>query len=206
MSPRERSAEDNRYTITICARIDLFTDLFTNLYFEVNRFLLLFSSLGHRALGLSREKRLARGGHGPKMPLLGTFLTQTPRSRSRACRRPPRAIAGTGPQLPSPASPFAHFVRRGAATLGPFAPAGLKPLTIGLGSRRLRRRHAARFARFAARPSPGPSGRAAGPPGHLRWPWRPFGEYLFGEYLIRRIASTNILLRCDPREATEARL
>jgi hypothetical protein len=27
-------------------------------------------------------------------------------------------------------------------------------------------------------PSPGPSGGPLGPPGHLRWPWRPFGEYL----------------------------
>jgi hypothetical protein len=102
------------------------------------------------------------------------------------------------PRLPSPAAPFAHFVRRGAATLGPFAPAGLKPLAIGLGSRRLRRRYAARCARFAARPSPGPSGRAAGPPGHLRWPGRPFGEYLFGEYLIRRISSRRICCRAVP--------
>ena len=68
------------------------------------------------------------------------------------------------PRLPIPAAPFARFARRGAATLGSFAPAGLKPLTIGIGSRRRRRRHAARCARFAARPSPGPSGRAAGPP------------------------------------------
>jgi len=36
---------------------DLFTNLFTNLFIEVNR----FSSLGHRALGLSREKRLVSG-------------------------------------------------------------------------------------------------------------------------------------------------
>ena len=36
---------------------DGFTYLFTHLFIEVNR----FSSLGHRALGLSREKRLVSG-------------------------------------------------------------------------------------------------------------------------------------------------
>ena len=43
---------------TVLVRVyDLFTNLFTNLFIEVNR----FSSRGHRALGLSREKRLVSG-------------------------------------------------------------------------------------------------------------------------------------------------
>jgi len=99
----------------------------------------------------------------PKRPQRAFFVGQTPRSPSRACRRRPRLAPGPTPTA-DPCGSFARFARRGAATLGSFAPAGLKSLAIGIGSRRLRRRHAARFARFAARPSPGPSGRAAGPP------------------------------------------
>jgi hypothetical protein len=106
---------------------------------------------------------LLGGAMAQKRPFGAFFVGQAPRSPSRACRRRPRLAPGPTPTA-DPCGSFARFARRGAATLGPFAPAGLKSLATGIGSRRLRRRHAARFARFAARPSPGPSGRAAGPP------------------------------------------
>ena len=98
-----------------------------------------------------------------KRPKRAFFVGQAPRSPSRACRRRPRLEPGPTPTA-DPCGSFARVARSGAATLGPFAPAGLKSLATGIGSRRRRRRHAARYARFAARPSPGPSGRAAGPP------------------------------------------
>jgi hypothetical protein len=108
--------------------------------------------------------------------LLGEVMARKGAQKRLFRPRPPArqavrvgAVPAGRPRLPSPAAPFAHSVRRGAATLGPFAPAGLKPLTIGLGSRRLRRRHA------GGPPSPGPSG---GPLGRLRRAGRPFGEYV----------------------------
>ena len=55
---------------------------------------------------MSREKRLARGGHGPKMPPTGTFLTQTSHSPSRACRRRP---CGSTPTA-KPCGSSAHCV------------------------------------------------------------------------------------------------
>ena len=66
-------------------------------------------------------------------------------------------VSSSRPRLASPAAPLAAALlfasrRRGAATLGAFVPSGPKPLANGLGSRRLRRRHAARYARIAARP------------------------------------------------------
>ena len=52
-----------------------FTYLFINLFIEVNKETQVF---GHRALDLSREKRLARGGRSPKTCLEGTILAPGP--------------------------------------------------------------------------------------------------------------------------------
>jgi hypothetical protein len=81
-----RTYEDNPYTITICARFDLFTDLFTNLYVEVNRFSLLLSSLGHRALGEKLKSRRYLNWRKPiQMLRENVYVT----SRGRYCSHHP---------------------------------------------------------------------------------------------------------------------
>lgn len=52
---------------------NVFTRLFTNLFFGVNTFLPILPSLGHRTLGLSRERQLARGGQGVETVPRGTL-------------------------------------------------------------------------------------------------------------------------------------
>jgi hypothetical protein len=91
--------------------------------------------------------RLARGGHGLKECPKRTFFVPDPPLTSRACRRRPHCYRWGRPRLPRPASPpaltrFFACAKRGDATLVPLVPPGLKPLANGLGSRRLRRRHA----------------------------------------------------------------